>query len=109
AVFANEVLAFLEDPKINLNVNLLGIPLADRPEFFSQLFPNIQSMRTRTGRPHWLVLDEAHHMMPPERAHLDEVLPRSLQRVLFVTVHPSHIAPGALSSVDVAIAVGPEP
>lgn len=109
AVFASEVLAFLEDPAINLNVNLLGIPLADRPEFLSELLPNIQSLRTRTGRPHWLVLDEAHHMMPPERVTVDDVLPRRLQGVVFVTVHPSHLAPGVLSVVDVALAIGPEP
>ena len=59
AITVNEVLAFIEDPKVTLNVNLLGIPLADRPAFFGQLFPSLQAMRTRTGRPHWIVLDEA--------------------------------------------------
>ena len=106
AVFVSEVLAFLEDPKINLNVNLLGIPLADRPAFFSQLFPNLQAMRTRTGRPHWIVLDEAHHMMPPEWRHLDDILTRNVQGVVFVTVHPEHLAPGVLPLVDVVVAVG---
>lgn len=109
AVFTSEILALLEDPKINLNVNLLGIPLEDRPEFFSQLFPNLQAMRTRSGRPHWLVLDEAHHMMPPEWVHVEGILPRALLGVLFVTVHPAHLAPGVLPLVDVVIAVGPGP
>jgi hypothetical protein len=109
SVFVGEVLALLEDPKINLNVNLLGIPLADRPGFFSQLFPNLQAMRTRTGRPHWIVLDEAHHLLPPEWGHFGDILPRSLQGVIFVTVHPEHLAAGVLSSVDVAVAIGPTP
>ena len=74
AVTVNEVLSFIEDPKVTLNVNLFGIPLADRPAFFGQLFPNLQAMRTRTGRPHWIVLDEAHHMLPPEWSHLDKAL-----------------------------------
>ena len=101
--------AFLEDPKITLNVNLLGIPLADRPEFFGQLFPNLQAMRTRTGRPHWIVLDEAHHLLPAEWAHLDRALPQSLGETVFVTVHPDHLASLVLSLVDVIIAVGPAP
>jgi HAD superfamily hydrolase (TIGR01484 family) len=42
AVGSNEVLAILEDPKINLNVNLLGIPLAERPTFFGQFFPSLR-------------------------------------------------------------------
>lgn len=107
AVTANEVLTLLEDPKVTLNVNLLGIPLADRPEFFGQLFPNLQAARTRTGRPHWIVLDEAHHMLPGDWGHLDRALPQSLGETLLVTVHPNHIACSVLSLVDLMIAVGP--
>jgi hypothetical protein len=109
AVDVSEVLTFLEDPKINLNINLLGIPLADRPEFFCQLFPHLQAMRTRTGRPHWIILDEAHHMMPPEWVHLGTILPKSMGEVLLVTVHPEHLAPSVLEFVDVAIAIGAAP
>jgi HAD superfamily hydrolase (TIGR01484 family) len=109
AVNDSEVLAIIEDPKITLNVNLLGIPLADRPQFFGQLFPNLQAMRTRTGRPHWIVLDEAHHMMPTEWAHVGRALPQSLGETVFITVHPDHLAPMVLSLVDVVVAVGPSP
>ncbi len=109
AVTVNEVLAFIEDPRVTLNVNLLGIPLADRPAFFGQLYPSLQAMRTRTGRPHWVVLDEAHHMLPREWSHLDEGLSQNAGGVLLVTVHPDHLAPMALSLVDVAIAIGPSP
>jgi hypothetical protein len=80
AVTVTEVLAILEDTRVNLNVNLLGIPLADRPLFFAQLLPNLQAMRTRTGRPHWIVLDEAHHMIPEEWSHLDKLLPHGSER-----------------------------
>lgn len=55
AVAVNEALAVLEDPKVNLNLNLLGISLADRPQYFGHLFPRLQAMRIRTGRPHWMV------------------------------------------------------
>jgi hydroxymethylpyrimidine pyrophosphatase-like HAD family hydrolase len=109
AVTVTEVLAFLEDTKVNINVNLLGIPLADRPLFFAQLLPNLQAMRTRTGRPHWIVLDEAHHMIPAEWSHLDKLLPHKLGETVLVTVHPNHLAPMTLSLVDVAIAVGRSP
>lgn len=109
AVTVGEVLALLDDPTVNLNVNLLGIMLADRPEFFGQLFPNLQAMRTRTGRPHWIVLDEAHHMLPSDWSHLDRALPQRLGETLLVTVHPDHLAPLVLKLVDVIVAVGPTP
>src|SRR4029079_15600818 len=108
-VTVNEVLAIIEDPKITLNVNLLGIRLADRPTYFGQLFPSLQAMRTRTGRPHWIVLDEAHHMMPSEWSHGSRAFPQRLGETIFVTVHPDHLAPLVLSLVDIVIAVGPSP
>jgi hypothetical protein len=109
AVTVSEVLAILEDPKIALNVNLLGIPLSDRPMFFGQLFPSLQAMRTRTGRPHWIILDEAHHMLPAEWSPIGKALPSTLGETILVTVHPDHVAPLALEKVDTIIAVGPSP
>lgn len=105
----NEVLSVLEDPKINLSVNLLGIPLDDRPDFFAQLIPNLQAMRARTGRPHWVVVDEAHHMLPNTWGHAASVLPQQLRETLLVTVHPDHVAPAILAPVDVVLAIGHSP
>lgn len=109
AVSINEVLAILEDPKINLNVNLLGIPLPDRPAFFGQFFPGLRILRTRAGRPHWVILDEAHHLLPVEWGHLPEALPSQLGETILITVEPDHLAPAILSLVDIVIAVGPSP
>lgn len=104
-----EILAILEDPKVNLSINLLGIPLADRPDFLAQLMPHVQALRTRSGRPHWLVLDEAHHMLPDSGGPADSALPRHLGETLLITVHPEHISPESLSTVDVVIAIGQAP
>jgi hydroxymethylpyrimidine pyrophosphatase-like HAD family hydrolase len=41
AVTVNQALSVLDDPKMNLNVNLLGISLEDRPQYFGHLFPNL--------------------------------------------------------------------
>jgi HAD superfamily hydrolase (TIGR01484 family) len=109
AVTVNEVLAILEDPKITLNVNLLGIPLTDRPQFFGQLFPSLHAMRTRAARPHWIILDEAHHMLPAEWSHAARALPQNLGETVLVTVHPGHLAPLMLKQVDTVIAVGRSP
>lgn len=109
AVTVSEVLTLLESPQVNLNVNLLGITLPDRPAFFGELFPSLQAFRTRAGRPHWIVLDEAHHMLPPGWAHVGRALPRSLGETLLVTVHPNRLPALVLTLVDVMIAVGPSP
>lgn len=105
----NELLAILEDPEINLNINLLGVDPANRPEYFSQLLPNLSMLRTRTGRPHWIVLDEAHHMLPEEWGHVASVLPQTLGETILVTVHPEHLPPAVLATVDLVLVVGPHP
>jgi HAD superfamily hydrolase (TIGR01484 family) len=109
AVTVGEVLAMIEDPKITLNVNLLGISLSDRPQFFGQVFPSLQALRTRTGRPHWIVLDEAHHMLPAEWSPIGKALPQLFGETILVTVHPDHVSRQALAGVDTVIAVGPSP
>src|SRR5262249_53505143 len=93
----------------NAVVNLVGLPLADRPPFFLSLLPRLQEMRARTGRPHWLVVDEAHHLLPASWEPGPEVFPLDLKRTLFITVHPDQVAPGVLASVDTVLAVGPAP
>jgi hypothetical protein len=103
---AEEVLELLQKPDANVVVNLLGIPLHDRPAFFSSLLPRIQELRSRTGRPHWLVLDEAHHLLPAAWQPAASTLPRELGGMLLITVHPEHLSPAILAAVDTAIAVG---
>lgn len=105
----NEILSILEDPAINLSINLLGIPLEDRPSFFAQLFPSLIALRARTGRPHWIVLDEAHHMLPEIWTHAESTLPQKLSDTIFVTVHPDHLAPAAIAPIDVVVAIGHSP
>ncbi|MEO7774808.1 MAG: phosphoglycolate phosphatase, partial [Steroidobacteraceae bacterium] len=105
----SEILSSLEDPATNLGVNLLGLPLEDRPFFFSQLIAGLQALRVRTGRPHWIVLDEAHHMLPQSWGHAISVLPRKLGETIVVTVRPDHVSPAVLGPINVIFAVGHSP
>jgi HAD superfamily hydrolase (TIGR01484 family) len=99
-----EILAILSKPEQNLVVNLIGVKLDDRPLFLAQLLPSLLEMRVRTGRPHWIVIDEVHHMF-----HADwnaaVTLPQSVNGILMITVHPEHVAISALSLIDTIVAV----
>ena len=52
----------------------------------------IAKLRAETGRPHWMVLDEAHHCMPAKSDAAAVTLPRDLPAVIGVTVHPEACA-----------------
>jgi hydroxymethylpyrimidine pyrophosphatase-like HAD family hydrolase len=100
------VLEVLEQPNRNAVVNLLGLALAERPAFFSRLLPGLQDLRSRTGRPHWIVVDEAHHLLPAPSDLVSVTLPRTLSGMMLITVHPEHVSPAVLGSIDVVIAIG---
>jgi hydroxymethylpyrimidine pyrophosphatase-like HAD family hydrolase len=87
-------------------VNLMAISLRERPEAFATLLPKIAEVREKTGRPHWLVIDEAHHLMPTSWSVSAGPVTQALQNAILVTVHPEHVWPAALSNSDVAIATG---
>ncbi|BDG04797.1 HAD hydrolase family protein [Anaeromyxobacter oryzae] len=102
-----EILDVLSEPATNLVVNLLGIALADRPAFFAELVPRLQSMRARTGRPHWIVIDEAHHLWPASWGLVPSTVPQGLGETVLVTLHPAELARPLVAMIDIAVAVGP--
>jgi hydroxymethylpyrimidine pyrophosphatase-like HAD family hydrolase len=96
-------------PGQNAVINLIGVKLADRPWFFMTLFARIRDLRARTGRPHWLIVDEAHHVMPSKWHPTEIALPEQLEGVLLVSVTPSLLAKPLLHAVDTIIMVGDKP
>lgn len=102
-----EVVDLLGDPGTNLVVNLLGISFPDRPAFLAELLPRLQALRARTGRPHWIVVDEAHHVWPASWGLVPTTVPQKLGETVLVTVDPAELAPALLPLVDVVVAVGP--
>jgi HAD superfamily hydrolase (TIGR01484 family) len=105
----DEVVQLLAKPETSCIVNLVGLPIADRPAFFASLAPRLQELRARSGRPHWLLIDEAHHVLPAEFEPGPLALPERLTGVLQISVHPELIAPKTLRAVQTLIVVGKNP
>jgi len=103
---ADEVLSLLADPSVSPSVNLLGVKLADRPSWFAALLPRLQELRSRTGRPHVWVADEAHHLFPREWQAAPAAWPADPGAALFVTLSPDRLAPVLLRSLTGVVTVG---
>jgi hypothetical protein len=105
----DEVFELLNQPSQNVVVNLLGIALDHRPPFFAGLQPRLQELRATRGRPHWTVVDEAHHLLHSSWDSAELTVPQAMRGTLMITVHPESVSPAALSVVDLVIAVGEAP
>jgi hydroxymethylpyrimidine pyrophosphatase-like HAD family hydrolase len=103
---AEEALTLLRRAAANVVVNTLALELQERPGFFAKLLPELCALRARTGRPHWLIFDEAHHLLPAEHDNLSHAIPKNLPAAIFITVHPDAVSPEALGTVDTVIALG---
>jgi HAD superfamily hydrolase (TIGR01484 family) len=104
-----DVAHVLNRPDTSVVANLLGVPLEDRGSFFARLLPRIEEFRTQLARPHWIIADEAHHMLPEgsvELPHSVEHMPKSL---LLITVHPDRVSKRVLEKIDTLIVVGDKP
>ena len=105
----DEALRVLDRPAENVIVSLLDMRLSERPNFLQQLLPRLLELRAATARPHWIVIDEAHHLLPASWQPSAGMLPAELDNTILITVHPDHVMPAAVALVDTVIAVGREP
>ena len=99
----------LASPGRSVVLNLVALPLEQRPEFFAGALARLLDLRSRTGRPHWLVADEAHHLMAPGWSGAPSPSLRAIGSLLLITVHPERIAPPVLAAMDGVVAVGEAP
>jgi HAD superfamily hydrolase (TIGR01484 family) len=105
----DEVMNFFQNIDRSVIVDLLGQPLQERPSFFLRLLPKLIEHREKTGRPHWIIVDEAHHMLPGPWDFESQPFPKDLQRMVYITLEPDNLPPTILKTIDIIIAVGDQP
>jgi HAD superfamily hydrolase (TIGR01484 family) len=98
------VMELLADPTSNAVVNLFGVPLEERPDVVEWLLLRLQELRVRAGRPHWIVIDEAHHGLQEEQGRATRALPKEMHGMVFITVLPEHVARELLREVRLLVA-----
>ncbi len=96
------------NPENNLVINAAGGCPAGRPaEVLRRLSAALRTAACERRRPHWLVVDEAHHVLPQERDSVRQGLPHDLTGAIFITVHPDSVAQAALEKGAIRDRGGP--
>jgi len=101
-----ESIKLLRQHATNVVINTQSLNANERPAFFANLLPQVATLRAQTGRPHWLLLDESHHLLPTARRDVSQVLPETIPAAIFITVHPESVSAEALKGVEVVVALG---
>jgi hydroxymethylpyrimidine pyrophosphatase-like HAD family hydrolase len=104
-----DVLHVLEDPTKSCVISLFGTPHAEQPPVFAKILWALMEYRSRTGRPHWYIIDEAHYPLsakwqPTVDLHLEE-----LRSVMFITSFIDQLPKTVLHGIDLFVGIGDEP
>jgi hydroxymethylpyrimidine pyrophosphatase-like HAD family hydrolase len=101
-----EILTALEKPDVQAVVCLAAVLPARRAAFFERLNAELHSLREKTGRPHWLVIDEAQELTPRMDAQTARSGPPA-ENTIYVTTDPSAIDSRIVDSVQVTVERAP--
>lgn len=103
-----QVVKLLNQPNQNAVVCTLAIPLGDRPMFFKRLLAEVVNLRKVTGHPHFLILDEAHHLMPAEPNESFFNFTDDFKNFFAITTKPELVNKAFFKYVNLFIAMGEE-
>ena len=100
-----EVLTALEKPDVQTVVCLAAVAEEERHQFVERLLIPLRKLREATGRPHWIVLDEASHILPAS-AHEEDSPGIGAENIVYVTTDPAALAPDIVAAVHGIVACG---
>lgn len=101
-----EIISLLHHPLQSVVVCILAIPLEDRPRFFNTLLSALCKMRKQLGHPHWIIGDEAHHMLPAPAAPSFYMLPDDFKSFLFITTAAEAMNESIMNKTNLLISMG---
>ena len=100
------LLSTLEKPNQNVVASLLAVPMEDRPAYFEKLLLGLQDLRSRYSRPHWIIINEPHHLLPEAWRPTAIESRWPLQNLFLITADPESVSQTALSLIDAFVVIG---
>ena len=89
----DELRQLLHQPRTSLVLNLSAMTRADKVAYAIKALGAVASVRSTTGLPHWLILDEAHHIVPADGSPVVELLRAGAESLCMSTLDVSDLAP----------------
>jgi hydroxymethylpyrimidine pyrophosphatase-like HAD family hydrolase len=91
-----------EYTNVSLILDLSAHPVEERSAYVIDLLRGLAGLRTRRGRPHWLLVDEIQSLCPREGGPLADLVAEQMRAGGFglISYRPSQVAPQVLQAID---------
>ncbi len=90
-------------PTASVVLDLSGLPHHAKLEAIGEALVGLRALRRELGRPHWILVDEAHYALHPGGASEETADLLRDKGVCLITYRPSWIHKSALSQLDVLL------
>lgn len=96
------VTSLLEFVTVSVVLDLSAYPVVHRDEYVADLLRGLRALKERKFRPHWIVLEEAQHFLPPSGNALSATLLPMLAGGgwAFISYRPDRLAGPVLEALD---------
>jgi hydroxymethylpyrimidine pyrophosphatase-like HAD family hydrolase len=100
-----EAMTALEEPDIHAVVNLAALDEAGRGAFIADLVRRLAALQESTGRPHWIVVDEAARVLPAHGLR-DAVAMAPAGNTIYVSAQARSLPADLLAGANAIVATG---
>jgi HAD superfamily hydrolase (TIGR01484 family) len=87
----------LRHPGTSLVLDLSAMGLAEKVAYATKVLAVVATVRAGTGLPHWLIIDEAHHVLPAEGSPAADLVRPGAEGLALITLDAAELAPSARS------------
>jgi hydroxymethylpyrimidine pyrophosphatase-like HAD family hydrolase len=100
----DELRQLLHQPRTSLVLNLSAMSRAEKVTYATKALGAVAAVRSTSGLPHWLILDEAHHIMPADGSPAADLLRAGPESLCMITLTVDDLAPDARALVNTVAA-----
>jgi hydroxymethylpyrimidine pyrophosphatase-like HAD family hydrolase len=91
----DELHQLLRRPTSSLVLNLSAMTRVEKVAYATKVLGVVASVRSTSGVPHWVILDEAHHVLPADGSPAVELLRTGPESLCMITLVVEDLAPEA--------------
>jgi hydroxymethylpyrimidine pyrophosphatase-like HAD family hydrolase len=89
----DELRQLLRQPSARLVLNLSALTIPEKVTYATQALGVVAATRSTSGLPHWLIVDEAHHIAPAEGSSAVDMLRVAGESLTLTTLSATLLAP----------------